>query len=159
MDCSGAAHPAGCCAAQSPARAAFRRPGFRGATEESIVKKYDRDKGLSMFDEVYCGDLGQLPPAGASKFIDHMLETLFAELWADGTLSIRDRRLLLLGAIAAQGDDTTLTIQARSALKRGELSGEQLDAMALFLTQYVGYPKGSRVFRIVNEVKAGAAKK
>ena len=159
MDCSGTAHRAGRCAAQSPARAAFRRPDFRGATEESIVKKYDRDRGLSMFDEVYCGDLGQLPAAGASKFIDHMLETLFAELWADGTLSIRDRRLLLLGAIAAQGDDTTLTIQARSALKRGELSGEQLDAMALFLTQYVGYPKGSRVFRVVNEVKAGAVKK
>ena len=123
------------------------------------MSKYDRAKGLATFDEVYCKSLGALPPPGASKFIDFMLETLFAELWADGTLSIRDRRLLLLGAIAAQGDDTTLAIQLRSALKRGELSKEQLDAMAVFLTQYVGYPRGSRLFRVINEVNAEAGGK
>jgi len=119
-----------------------------------MSKKYDRQKGQQLFDEVYCKDLGELPPPGTSKFIDYMLETLFAELWADGTLSIRDRRLLLLGAIAAQGDEATLAIQARSALKRGELSQEQLEAMVVFLTQYVGYPRGSRVFRVIGEVTA-----
>ncbi len=123
-----------------------------------MSKKYDRQKGQQLFDEVYCKDLGELPPPGASKFIDYMLETLFAELWADGTLSIRDRRLLLLGAIAAQGDEATMTIQARSALKREELNREQLEAMAVFLTQYVGYPRGSKVFRIVSEVAAAAKK-
>jgi 4-carboxymuconolactone decarboxylase len=121
-----------------------------------MTSKYDRAKGQVMFDEVYCKDLGELPPPGTSKFIDYMLETLFAELWADGTLSIRDRRLLLLGAIAAQGDEATMAIQARSALKRGELNPEQLEAMAVFLTQYVGYPRGSKVFRVVSEVAAQA---
>lgn len=123
------------------------------------MAKYDRSKGLKLFDEVYCKDLGELPAAGSSRFIDYMLETLFAELWADETLSIRDRRLLLIGAIASQGDDTTMRIQLRSALKRGDLKKEQLEAMAVFLTQYVGYPKGSAVFRIVNEVLAASAEK
>ena len=95
------------------------------------MKRYDRDKGIELFKEVYCNDLGELPPPGASKFIDFMLETLFGTLWADDTLSIRDRRLLLIGAIAAQGDDTTLTIQLRSALKRGELTQPQLPASPL----------------------------
>lgn len=121
-------------------------------------RKYSREKGLQMFDEVYCRDLGALPPEGASPFVDYMLETLFGTLWADETLSIRDRRLLLIGAIAAQGDANTLTIQTRSALKRGELTPAQLDALAVFLTQYVGYPKGSQLFQIVNTVKAEAAK-
>ncbi|MDR3416859.1 MAG: carboxymuconolactone decarboxylase family protein [Nevskia sp.] len=123
-----------------------------------MKKKYDRDKGRELFDEVYCGDLGELPPAGSSRFIDYMLETLFGTLWADETLSIRDRRLLLIGAIAAQGDETTLAIQLRSALKRGELTPAQMEALAMFLTQYVGYPKGSRLFRIVNETVAGQGK-
>lgn len=123
------------------------------------MAKYDRSKGLALFDEVYCKDLGTLPPAGSSRFIDYMLETLFAELWADETLSIRDRRLLLIGAIASQGDEVTMRIQLRSALKRGDLKKEQLEAMAVFLTQYVGYPKGSAVFRIVNEVLAAPAGK
>ena len=124
-----------------------------------MSRKYDRERGLEMFDEVYCKDLGQLPAPGASKFIDYMLETLFSELWADGTLSIRERRLLLLGAIAAQGDDATLAIQLRSALKRGELDRGQIEALVMFLTQYIGYPKGSRLFRVANEVLAAAAGK
>lgn len=120
--------------------------------EERHVKRYDRDKGIELFKEVYCNDLGELPPPGASKFIDFMLETLFGTLWSDDTLSIRDRRLLLIGAIASQGDDTTLTIQLRSALKRGELTQPQLQALVVFLTQYVGYPKGSRLLRIAGEL-------
>jgi 4-carboxymuconolactone decarboxylase len=105
-----------------------------------------------MYNEVYCGDLPQPPPEGTSVFVDYMLETLFGTLWADSALTIRDRRLLLLGAIAAQGDEMTLTIQARSALKRGELDKKQLEAISVFLTQYVGYPRGSKLHRIFGEL-------
>lgn len=122
------------------------------------MAKYDRAKGVETFNAVYCGDV-PLPQGGDNKFIDYMLETLFGTLWADETLSIRDRRLMLIGAIAAQGEATTLTIQLRSALKRGELTLEQLQAMAPFLTQYVGYPRGSQLFRVVSELSAEAAKK
>jgi 4-carboxymuconolactone decarboxylase len=115
------------------------------------VKKYDREKGVELFNEVYCGDV-PLPPQGQSRFVDYMVDTLFGTLWADDSLSIRDRRLLLIGAIAAQGDETTLKIQARSALKRGELTLAQLEAIVMFMTQYVGYPKGSRFFLIYNEL-------
>jgi 4-carboxymuconolactone decarboxylase len=109
------------------------------------MNESDRDKGIEMFNTVYCGDLPQPPEAGTDKFFDHMLETLFGRLWADATLPIRDRRLLLLGAIAAQGEDMTFTIQARSALKRGELTRAQLEEIVLFLTQYVGYPRASKM--------------
>jgi 4-carboxymuconolactone decarboxylase len=121
------------------------------------MNQYDRNKGQAKFDEVYCGDLGALPPAGASPFIDYMLETLFGVLWQDTTLSIRERRLLLLGVLAAQGEDAALAIHLRAAVKRGELTAAQLQAMAPFLTQYVGYPRGSRLFRIVGEVSATAS--
>ncbi len=86
-----------------------------------------------------------------------MLETLFGVLWQDATLSVRERRLLLLGVLAAQGEDAALAIHLRAAVKRGELTAAQLQAMAPFLTQYVGYPRGSRLFRIVGEVSANAS--
>jgi len=118
-----------------------------------MTAAYDRAKGVEMYNTVYCGDLPPPPPAGTSPFIDYMLETLFGTLWADEqVLSIRDRRLLLLGAIAAMGDEATLTIQARSALKRGELEPAQLEAISVFLTQYVGYPRGSKLHRIFGEL-------
>jgi 4-carboxymuconolactone decarboxylase len=105
----------------------------------------DREKGIEMFNTVYCGDLPQPPEPGKDRFFDYMLETLFGQLWSDDTLPIRDRRLLLLGAIAAQGEDMTFTIQARSALKRGELTRAQLEETVLFLTQYIGYPRASKM--------------
>lgn len=104
-----------------------------------------RDKGIEMFNTVYCGDLPQPPPEGQDKFFDFMLEGVFGKLWADSTLSMRDRRLVLLGAIAAQGEDMTWTIQARSAMKRGELNQKELEEIVIFLTQYVGYPRASKM--------------
>jgi 4-carboxymuconolactone decarboxylase len=121
------------------------------------MSKYERSRGQAVFDEVYAGDLGALPPAGTAPFIDHMLETLFAAVWSDPTLTIRDRRLLLLGALSAQGDEAALGVHLRAAVKRGELSPAQLQALAIFVTQYVGYPRGSRLLRVINEVTAGSA--
>jgi len=118
----------------------------------SEAPRYSRDQGVELFDQVYRGDVGPLPQQGDSKFIDYMLETLFGTLWADGTLSIRERRLLLIGAIAALGDAMTLKIQLRAALKGGELTPQQVEAATIFLTQYVGYPRGSQMFGIANEL-------
>lgn len=121
------------------------------------MNQYDRSEGQAKFDEVYGGDLGALPQPGSSPFIDYMLETLFGVLWRDETLAVRDRRLLVLGVLAAQGEADTLGIHLRAAVKRGELTVPQLQALATFLTQYVGYPRGSRLFRVVSEIAAAAS--
>lgn len=104
-----------------------------------------REKGIEMYNTVYCGALPQPPDAGQDKFFDSMLENLFGDLWADSSLSIEQRRLLLIGAIFSQGEEMTFSIQARSAMKRGELSYAQLEEACRFMTQYVGYPKASRL--------------
>jgi len=104
-----------------------------------------RDKGIELFNTVYCGDLPQPPAAGEDKWFDYMLESLFAQRWGDDTLTIRERRLVLLGAILAQGEEMTFVIQARSAMKRDELSFAQLEEIVLFMTQYVGYPRASKL--------------
>lgn len=123
-----------------------------------MTAKYDREAGLEMFREVYCNSLGELPPAGTSKFTDFMLETLFGTLWSDTTLSIRDRRLLLIGVIAAQGDETTLAIQLRSAMKRKELAPEQFEVITMFLTQYIGYPLSLRFSKAAREAIGAQSK-
>lgn len=104
-----------------------------------------REAGKKMFNTVYCGDLPEPPEVGEDKFFDSMIENLFGDLWADDLLSVEQRRLLLLGAIMAQGEEMTFAIQARSAMKRGELTYEQLDEICRFMTQYVGYPKAARL--------------
>lgn len=104
-----------------------------------------RDQGIARYHEVYCNQLPEPPAEGEDRFFDFMLGSLFGELWNNDTLTIRDRRLLLLGAIAAQGEEMTFSIQAESAYRRGELNPEQLEEAVLFLTQYVGYPRASKL--------------
>ncbi len=99
-----------------------------------------RKRGEEMLRKVYAGDV-VVPPEGAVPFSDVMLEQLFAEVWTRGELSMRDRRLLLMGVIAALGEKDTWKIQVRSALKNGELTKEQVHESLVMLAQYAGYPR------------------
>ena len=47
-----------------------------------------REKGIEMFNEVYCNDLPQPPEKGEDGFFDFMLESLFSELWGNDILTI-----------------------------------------------------------------------
>lgn len=108
-----------------------------------------RKKGLEMIREVYAGDV-VTPPEG-NVFTDTMLEQVFAEVWSRDILSIRDRRLLLLGIIAEKGEPMTWGIQAKAALKRGELSPTELRELLLMIAQYAGYPRAAALVGIVEQ--------
>ena len=101
-----------------------------------------RERGLAKYNEVYCGDLPS-PPEGAMAFFDIMLEQLFGEVWTREELSLRDRRLVTMGVIAALGEGDTFGIQVRSALKNGELTVNQVREMLVHLAQYAGYPRAA----------------
>jgi 4-carboxymuconolactone decarboxylase len=100
-----------------------------------------RQRGLEMMKTVYGWDVQDGPGDFFASTVDH----LFAEIWARDTLSVRDRRLLLLGAVAAQGLTEIIEIQAGAALAKEELDSDQLREAALFLTYYVGWPLGTRL--------------
>ena len=65
-----------------------------------------RTRGAAMMRKVYA-DVVPAPVAGQSAFGDLMLEQLFAEVWTREALSVRDRRLLTMGVIAALGEQAT----------------------------------------------------
>ena len=100
------------------------------------------EQGRAKLDEVYDGDV--VPSAqGESAFQDVMMTSLFADVWGRDVLSIRDRRLLLMGVIAAGGLPDIWAIQARAALKRQELTPDELRETLIILAPYAGYPKVS----------------
>ena len=100
-------------------------------------------RGVEMIKKVYAGDV-VVPPKGAMAFSDLMLESLFAEVWTREELSIRDRRMILFGAIGALGEKDTFAIQAKAALKNEELTPEQLREIIITLANYAGYHACSR---------------
>jgi len=100
-----------------------------------------RARGLEMMRRVYGWDIDDAPGDFFGITADH----LFGDIWTRPGLSMRDRRLLLIGVLAGQGLNDVLDIQIPAALASGELSPEELREIGIFLTHYVGWPLGSRL--------------
>ena len=115
-----------------------------------------RTLGEEKIKDVYAGDV-VVPPEGYA-FTDIMLKQLFAELWTRETLSMRDKRILLLGIIAEKGETTTFKIQIKASLKRGEINPEEAREFLLFIAQYSGYPRAASMLGPVEEAIAEVAK-
>jgi len=113
-----------------------------------------RARGEEMLKEVYAGDV-VAPPEGYA-FTDIMLRQLFAELWTRDTLSMRDKRILLLGIIAEKGEPMTFKIQVKASLKRGEMTPDEARELLLFIAQYAGYPRAAGMLAPLEEAIAEA---
>jgi len=114
-------------------------------------------RGAEMIKKVYAGDV-PVPPKGAMAFTDLMLESLFAEVWTRETLSMRDRRLILLGVIGTLGEKDTFGIQAKASLKNGELEPDQLREVLIMLANYAGYPRAAGLIGVVEQQIAAFTK-
>ena len=115
-----------------------------------------RALGEETIKRVYAGDVA-VPPEGY-LFTDVMLSQVFADQWNRDATSMRDKRILLLGMIAAQGEAMTFKIQAKAGIKNGEFSGEELRELHLFIAQYCGYPRAASMLGPMEEAIAEAAK-
>jgi 4-carboxymuconolactone decarboxylase len=111
----------------------------------------DFERGRRMLRQVYAGDVVDVPE-GAMPFNDVMLRTLFAQVWDREVLDIRSRRLLIMGVIAAHGQADTWRIQARAALRRGELTVDELRETLVMLAPYAGYPNVAGLVLVTEEV-------
>lgn len=107
---------------------------------ESESTPYER--GAAKLREVYAGDVVELPE-GTLAFNDVMMKTLFAEVWDREALSMRDRRLLIMGVIVANGGVDLWKVQATAALENGELTPEELRETLIMLAPYAGYPNAA----------------
>lgn len=109
------------------------------------------ERGAEMIRKVYAGDV-VTPPKGTMPFSDLMLEQLFAEIWTRDELSVKERRLVMMGVIGGMGEKDTWKIQARAALKNGELTPDQLREVVITLAQYAGYPRAAGILLPTEEV-------
>ena len=118
------------------------------------------ERGASKLREVY-GDAVPLLPKGAMAFNDVMVESIFAQVWDRDVLSIRDRRLLIMGVIAAGGATDVWEIQATAALANSELTPDELRETLILLAPYAGYPNVAGLVgvseTVINDWESGQA--
>ncbi|CAN1565499.1 COG0599 Uncharacterized homolog of gamma-carboxymuconolactone decarboxylase subunit [Mycobacteriaceae bacterium] len=109
-----------------------------------------RRKGLAKMNEVYAWEMPDMPGDFFALTVDH----LFGDIWSRPGLSMRDKRIMTLSVVTALGLQDLAEIQVNAALENGEMTGEELREMALFITHYVGFPLGSGFNGVVERVAA-----
>lgn len=74
-----------------------------------------------------------------------------ANAWTDDELSLRDRSLIVIAALIAQGDlEAQLRMHTRWALDHGATPAE-LDALAILLAIYSGFARASHGLMIIRD--------
>jgi 4-carboxymuconolactone decarboxylase len=119
-----------------------------------------RRTGLAKMNEVYAWDMPDMPGEYFALTADH----LFGRIWTRPGLSMRDKRLMTLSVVTALGLKDLAEIQVNAALHNEELTEDELRELPIFLTHYVGFPLGSVLNGVVEQViakrrKAAAAGK
>jgi alkylhydroperoxidase/carboxymuconolactone decarboxylase family protein YurZ len=77
--------------------------------------------------------------------------TAAAGAWVDDCLSLRDRSLIVVAALVAQGGlEARLRGHVRWALEHGS-SREELEALVTLLAVYVGFPRASEGMEVVRD--------
>ena len=109
-----------------------------------------RRRGLQRMGEVYSFEAMD----GPGDFFGYTVEHLFGDVWERPGLSLRDRRLLLIGLMVAEGLDDTLGIQLDSCLAKGDLGAEDLREIVIFLAHYAGWPKAAGLNTMVEQAIA-----
>ncbi|MEO5875339.1 MAG: carboxymuconolactone decarboxylase family protein [Streptosporangiaceae bacterium] len=100
-----------------------------------------RARGLEMMSRVYGFDIAEAHGDFMVTTVDH----LFGDIWSRPGLSLRDRRLLLIGLLAGQNLNDVLDLQIPAALANEEITPAELREIVLFLTHYTGWPQGARL--------------
>ena len=86
--------------------------------------------------------------AVAPKFVQLTNDVVFDDLWRRSDLSLRDRSLVTIAALAAMGDDDQLDVYLRRGLESGLTRGQITEALT-HLGFYAGWPKATRAMSAV----------
>lgn len=113
-----------------------------------------RRTGLETMNQVYAWEMPDMP----GEYFGLTVEHLFGRIWTREGLSMRDRRMMVIAVVTALGLDDLLEVQVNAVLANGELTEEELNEMAVFITHYVGFPLGSRLNGVISRV-AGRRRK
>lgn len=116
------------------------------ATEDSE----QRARGKALMKQVYGWDIDQVEGPFVETTVDH----LFGEVWNEGKLSVRDRRLMLIGLTAGSGLEDVAGLQLDAAVRLGELDADDLRTIVVFLAHYAGWPRAARLNTEVEKIIA-----
>ena len=113
--------------------------------------------GLAVVEQVYgAGSSALMQGQDGNPFVSETVSHLFGEIWSRPGLSMRDKRLLVIGATAMLGRSDLVAIQVAGAIVNGELTDEQLAEIPLLMLFYAGAGNSTALHQGIVAAKARA---
>jgi alkylhydroperoxidase/carboxymuconolactone decarboxylase family protein YurZ len=133
------------------------RPGPAAGVQPALQDQRDAaryQRGLEAYASQFHIPPGQVPAWFADtvggRFGEEAIQSA-ANAWTDDELSLRDRSLIVIAALIAQGDlEAQLRMHTRWALDHGATPGE-LEALATLLAIYTGFARASHGLMIMRD--------
>jgi 4-carboxymuconolactone decarboxylase len=109
--------------------------------------------GQEVFRKVHGDALVPYAP-GAGTYSDMALRNIYSDVWGRDVMSVRDRRLAVLGALAAMTLLGPIEKHLRSALSLDELSWEEIGEIGIVLSPYIGAARTGELLQLIGQLKA-----
>ena len=113
-------------------------------------ERYER--GQAVFKKMHGDVIPPLTPE-MGTFPQISVRNIYNDIWGREVMSIRDRRLMVLGALAAMTLTEPLETHLRSALALGELTSDEVDEFGIALSPYIGAPRTTYVLKLIAQIK------
>lgn len=122
-------------------------------TEEEII-----EHGKQVFEDCYRGVVPMPAHIEPSNFAGLTMK-MFHDYWGnfEDSLSMREKRLVILGGLVMAGHDNMVTIHAECALRNGEMDANTLRSVAMMALPYAGFPATSPCYLAIEKVIAKCA--
>ena len=127
-------------------------PSHETGSENSETSRYQRgvDAYASLFHITAEEVPGWFADTVGERFGEEAIQSA-ANAWIDDDLSLRDRSLIVVAAVIAQGGlEALLRMHTRWALDHGSTPAE-LEALARLLAIYTGFARASQGLRIIRD--------
>lgn len=113
-----------------------------------------RSRGIAVYADQFGLPEEEVVPTMSRKFGRRLTEEALlagAGAWVDDQLSLRDRSLIVLTALAVQGGvENRMGTHVRWALEHGATE-EEIEATMALVAVYAGYPRASAALEVVME--------
>ncbi|MCB1040487.1 MAG: carboxymuconolactone decarboxylase family protein [Acidimicrobiales bacterium] len=100
-----------------------------------------RERGKANMKAVYGWDVDHVE----GSFVEYTVDHLFGNVWDEGKLTVKERRLVLIGMMVGSGLDDVAGLQLDAAVRLGELDADDLRTLVVFLAHYAGWPKAAKL--------------
>ena len=112
-----------------------------------------RELGATGNASMKCADGWEVDHVEGS-FVEYTVDHLFGRVWNEGDLSVKERRLVLIGLCVGSGLDDVAGLQLDAAARLGELDADDLRSLVVLLAHYAGWPKAAKLNTEVEKIIA-----